>query len=1379
MKKQFKLILCVALVLMLLAVLGIAVSAAEVTTEAEANYKVVAADSTTIGYYTVLQEAVAAVTDGGKVVVLRDVAGEAGFDLSKSKGFSYTITGGDTRRSLNFTSGYNSKYLFYLGSSSSTMGSVTFDNLALTHDISTLTDMVFCTGKSATKTTDTLTLHSVVAEFSTARLVWLYRTYNLVISGDTTHLSATDVVWGNTGAAGAAVSITDGTLNGCVRLAAAATLDMTGGTLNGYFKLQQQEGFRYYDANGKIVYWHEEEITHQDTYTKAAFASMITVTVGGNATVNAGENPIAAFSSPSTLVIESGATLRSSVSGIFTFTDACTWTTGTTPTVFAEPSVVINGGTLYTGVCPAVEDVDFTKLNLVLPGVSSVDISTVMTIDAFEDLHELAIAQVAASIDKTKFASVSIEDVSGWVPINVLAGGDVTVNLSIDWQNTAYPFVVNGGKLSFAGGSYTTTAARLVNVIGAGEVLVKNGSFAVTAEKPYLFYFGFNSTAVLTVEAGTFQADCLIYLAGAATATVNGGTFTGGEADNGLYYMRMSGGGSSLTVNGGTFTVGAGSGGIFCLNSATGAPTGIRTLHVKGGSFDGSARWIFVNQPAAITLENASFTDVNNYLPESGAIRMRNNATAADVYAVTLTIRSGSFTTNAASHAPIIWLEEECVVIEGGTFRAERLAKLDYVGELASFTVNGGTYFISGDKAIQAYHAGSAKFDLAINGGMFIMTHESAMLVNRADVVGVNNATFKSFSVSAVTVLARSPMAVLWDDETVEGIYPALVQYSGGSYYIYHKATATDTALDVSNADVDYTGAAVHIAATTDGSGIRFTTVLSEAVIETLQGMTDKTLQFGTLIAPADYVTAAGSFTVEALERLTVAGVKYVDIPAVKSVVDKDEDGIPEAYAGALVNLKLKNYPRVFAAVSYVKVDGVIYYGAYDMMSNARSVEQVAEAALAAGNWETDTELTLLKAYAGYTPQSENVVEVAFSAGRVDTATGTVVAAAGYFTSEVIHLTKAGTIVIFADQDGSFAGSDTYVVSHWTADGTALAEPYDNYEGEGGRAAEVAVTLGGERYYAYISTYDNEYIRLCYTGEVGDTTVSVREANKQGTLAANETAYAAYIRALFLLESKSDVYYEQLEGLNFVTIGTSVFDIPAIKGNLWVDLIADKYGMTFENHGVSGSTIANDKRELPTTHSSYKVGSTRAANSFVERVDNPDAKKGFAQVQNYDVDIVFFAGGGNDLTRGIAIGEVSLDNTDTTTLCGAINYCIKKLQWLYPNALIISNTNTPYNAKYTFDFTPGEEAYAITRAEYSAAKTALLDMWGIVSYNAMDESVTGGDINSEWYREQYYMDPNDTNHRNVEGQKQWMPIMEKFMAEQYAAYLEEKAASED
>ena len=132
------------------------------------------------------------------------------------------------------------------------------------------------------------------------------------------------------------------------------------------------------------------------------------------------------------------------------------------------------------------------------------------------------------------------------------------------------------------------------------------------------------------------------------------------------------------------------------------------------------------------------------------------------------------------------------------------------------------------------------------------------------------------------------------------------------------------------------------------------------------------TFSFGTLIAPADYVAAAGAFTMEALDKLQVSGVKYVDIPAVDTFADANGDGIPESFSGALISLK--SYTRAYAGISYIKVtllgETTYLYGEFDSTINARSAKQVADAMIADGNSAYHTEYSaeqkaVVDAYAG------------------------------------------------------------------------------------------------------------------------------------------------------------------------------------------------------------------------------------------------------------------------------------------------------------------------------------------------------------------------------------------------------------------------------
>ena len=126
-----------------------------------------------------------------------------------------------------------------------------------------------------------------------------------------------------------------------------------------------------------------------------------------------------------------------------------------------------------------------------------------------------------------------------------------------------------------------------------------------------------------------------------------------------------------------------------------------------------------------------------------------------------------------------------------------------------------------------------------------------------------------------------------------------------------------------------------------DPSGIRFTAVLSKAYLDSFGG---DNVTFGIIIAPTDYVTTAGAFTIDALETLDVTGLKYVIIEAEKYLNDSANDE-SYLYTGALVELQKGNYNRDFSAIAYVLVDGVYYYSDYDESYNARSIAEVAEKA--------------------------------------------------------------------------------------------------------------------------------------------------------------------------------------------------------------------------------------------------------------------------------------------------------------------------------------------------------------------------------------------------------------------------------------------------
>ena len=386
-----------------------------------------------------------------------------------------------------------------------------------------------------------------------------------------------------------------------------------------------------------------------------------------------------------------------------------------------------------------------------------------------------------------------------------------------------------------------------------------------------------------------------------------------------------------------------------------------------------------------------------------------------------------------------------------------------------------------------------------------------------------------------------------------------------------------------------------------------------------------------------------------------------------------------------------------------------------------------------------------------------------------------------YSYSDVIYLEKAGTKITFTDVnepgsvDTQSAGNQVYVVSHWVKESAdsnnfMIAIPGDHYEGKLGRSAEIIAEEKDKEYikYEYVSTYDNEYIRLCYrSGQTADNTegfqfakVTMKRTSDYGTLQKNakQLEFLTYVNGL--IES---CYYDVFRNLDIVAIGDSYFDDPAVKDRLWLDLMVYKYGINLDNHGISGSTIANDTRRLPEDHSSYSSGASRASNPMCVRVQDESVKKGFSQTPDPNVDIVFFDGGRNDLTRGISIGAISLENTDPSTICGAINVTIAKLKELYPNALIIGFPC--WSAELTY--------YGQKQSTVSASIVALFKLHNLPCLDTTDKEACGVDVDDKSFRQQYTKNA-DYSHLNEEGQRMFMPIIEKFTADAYTDFLASK-----
>ncbi len=156
-----------------------------------------------------------------------------------------------------------------------------------------------------------------------------------------------------------------------------------------------------------------------------------------------------------------------------------------------------------------------------------------------------------------------------------------------------------------------------------------------------------------------------------------------------------------------------------------------------------------------------------------------------------------------------------------------------------------------------------------------------------------------------------------------------------------------------------------------NSGGIRFATNINLEKYAALKAFCKqrriKTVSLGTLIAPVEYVREAGEFSTEALDLLDHK-TPYLNIKANTEVFyDGDKtlaEGYDEQFVASIVNIKLENRTRNFAAIGYIQLslmDGksfIIYsYDNADMdlvQKYSANLAEVAEAELVKDTWTAD-----------------------------------------------------------------------------------------------------------------------------------------------------------------------------------------------------------------------------------------------------------------------------------------------------------------------------------------------------------------------------------------------------------------------------------------
>lgn len=500
----------------------------------------------------------------------------------------------------------------------------------------------------------------------------------------------------------------------------------------------------------------------------------------------------------------------------------------------------------------------------------------------------------------------------------------------------------------------------------------------------------------LTVDPTTSYA---VYVKNAAAT----GSFTFGEGNNFVtvdHVFYFNGGNYDITFNGGTYKTtvnnkhivlvenSAATNGDYIFNdgyfeaTVGGVPLNLKPkaarIEIHGGTYKTGAETV-----SCEVIRMTAMTGCRGVLITGGSFYQRIATSVTSIYSSIISIR-GTFATNEETGLPY------GVEVTGGDFHTESIGGHTLIGfdpgtnattpisvtfsgnvkydgyqlvrqtsGVLDLTINGGIFAFSAP-ASEGIVYSTATTNIILNGGILVVKSPDMMNTLLPDNTVINN----------VTILANGNLAnVMTGVAMGTAPYAPVVKYAGNTYYAYNKTAATSSVYDPTNTDtVNFLGAAVEIATDLDlkNSGLRFTTILSETTIAAAKAARELglTVQYGTIIAPADYVAAAGAFTIEALEALGDFATLYVKIPAVNTT-RSNIDGDVTSFSGALVSIKEKNYDRAFAAVSYMEIGGKIYYGKFTSTENARSVSQLANTILLSGANGYDTnKIGVLESYA-------------------------------------------------------------------------------------------------------------------------------------------------------------------------------------------------------------------------------------------------------------------------------------------------------------------------------------------------------------------------------------------------------------------------------
>ena len=378
---------------------------------------------------------------------------------------------------------------------------------------------------------------------------------------------------------------------------------------------------------------------------------------------------------------------------------------------------------------------------------------------------------------------------------------------------------------------------------------------------------------------------------------------------------------------------------------------------------------------------------------------------------------------------------------------------------------------------------------------------------------------------------------------------------------------------------------------------------------------------------------------------------------------------------------------------------------------------------------------------------------------KYTTAPNQIAAGKNFSYTDVITIPKKGTRITFTDdkKTSGSASDQVYVVSSWkqVQDEWVIDLQGTNIVGASGNGTSLIETVssdGKEITYSYVTSKDNEHIRLCYNSKDKTANPVIYSLYTGETSTAEEIALAEDTSTWVVKQQTGETYltYKALfEGKTISIIGDSYFygkglsdagdNLSQASSQVWPALLATKYGMTLNNYGLSGSTISN-----------------YAGENFNPMVDRWEAS--FAD----DVpDIIIVQGGRNDYVKNVPMGE--LGTLDKATMIGATEYLISSLQEKFPNALIIGTT--------CWEVGGNRNSAGYYCSDYGRAFKAVCEHLGVSFIDSMDSGAMGVYMTNENFRKRFCIAAGDISHLNEKGMKLVLPVFEKQIYDIYNTYL--------